>query len=71
MNSDKRLTWLIESGVYGQEIEPLVREVRWRGMNAELIPHRELTKGPPPAIGGRTLGPGDPAIGYGTFPFAR
>jgi hypothetical protein len=60
--------WLIQAGVYGTEIEPLVTEVRRQGMEAELVRHEALRKG---AVVGRPLVPGSRAIAYGTFPFAR
>jgi hypothetical protein len=71
VNPDRRPTWVIEAGVYGPEAEPLLAEIRRQGMAAEPVPHRALVKGPPPRVGGRPLGPGDRALGYGTFPFAR
>jgi hypothetical protein len=37
-------TWLIESGVYGKEIEPLVAEIRRQGMTVESISHRILAQ---------------------------
>jgi hypothetical protein len=66
-----RPTWLVEAGVYGDEIEPLLAEVRRQGMVAELVPHPALLKNQTVTAGGRPLRNGDCVIGYGTFPFAR
>jgi hypothetical protein len=63
--------WLIEAGVYGEEAEPLLAEVRRQGMAAAVAPHQALTRGPLPTVGDRALADGDCVIGYGTFPFAR
>jgi hypothetical protein len=43
-----RPTWLIESGVYGSEIEPLAAEVRRQGMECRSVTYREIVKGPSP-----------------------
>lgn len=64
-------TWLIESGVYGEEITPLVAEIRRQGMAVGLAPYRSLTKGSAPVVEGQPLPPGACVIAYGTFPFAR
>src|SRR5947209_3138086 len=66
-----RPVWLMEAGVYGAEAEPLLAEIRRRGMRAEVIPHRATRKGVNLSAGGRLLGGGDCVLGYGTFPFAR
>jgi hypothetical protein len=66
-----RPTWLIEAGVYGDEVRPLLAEIRRQGMPAELVPHGAIRKGSAVVIGGRALAAGDCVIGYGTFPFAR
>jgi hypothetical protein len=58
-------TWLIESGVYGEEIEPLTAEIRRQGMTCRLVTYREIVKGPAP------LPPGSCAIVYGTYPTVR
>ncbi|HEY1186949.1 MAG TPA: ATP-grasp domain-containing protein [Gemmata sp.] len=58
-------TWLIESGVYGSEIEPLVAAVRCQGMGCRFVTYREIVKGPAP------LPPGSCAIVYGTYPTVR
>jgi len=63
--------WLIEAGVYGQEADPLLAEIRRQGMAADLVPHQMLCKGEPITVAGRTLSDEDCVIGYGTFPFAR
>ena len=60
-----RSVWLIESGVYGPEIEPLAAEVRRQGMDCRFVTYREIVKGPPP------LPPGACAIVYGTYPTVR
>ncbi|AMV23065.1 hypothetical protein VT84_01545 [Gemmata sp. SH-PL17] len=57
--------WLIESGVYGSEIEPFAAEVRRQGMECRFVTYREIVKGPPP------LPPGSCAITYGTYPTVR
>lgn len=54
--------WLIESGVYGDEIEPLAAEIRRQGMDCRFVTYREIVKGPAP------LPPGSCAIVYGTYP---
>jgi hypothetical protein len=66
-----RPIWLFEAGIYGPDLDPLVTEVRRQGMSAEVVPHRALTKGPPPTAGGQPIPPGARVLGYGTFPFAR
>ena len=58
-------TWLIESGVYGAEVEPLAAEVRRQGMDCRFVSYREVVKGPYP------LPPGAFAIVYGTYPTVR
>jgi hypothetical protein len=57
--------WLIESGVYGPEVEPLAAEVRRQGMRCEFVSYRDIVKAPPP------LPPGGCAIVYGTYPTVR
>jgi hypothetical protein len=57
--------WLLEAGVYGDEIEPLAAEVRRQGMRCEFVSYREIVKGPVP------LPPGSSAIVYGTYPTVR
>ena len=64
-------TWLIESNVYGDEISPLLAEIRRQGMTAAVVPYRSLAKGSSPTIDGRPLPPDACVIAYGTFPFAR
>ena len=66
-----RPVWLIEAGVYGGEIVPLLNEIRRQGMIAEIVPHQALRKGEAPIIAGRKLSPESCVIGYGTFPFVR
>jgi hypothetical protein len=61
--------WLIEAGVYGEEANPLLAEIRRQGMLAEFVPHMSLQKGQSLAIGGKTLPEDACVIGYGTFPF--
>src|SRR6516165_10524559 len=65
-----RPVWLIEAGVYGAEIEPLLAEIRRQGMAAEVVPHQAIRTGTI-AAAGRPLADGDCVVGYGTFPFAR
>ncbi len=60
-----RPVWLIESGVYGPEVEPLAAEVRRQGMECRFVTYREIVKGPSP------LPPGSCAIVYGTYPTVR
>jgi hypothetical protein len=64
-----RPIWLIEAGVYGAEIEPLLAEIRRQGMVAATVPFEALQKRKEGV--GRPLTEGDCVIGYGTFPFAR
>jgi hypothetical protein len=66
-----RPVWLIEAGVYGNEVEPLLSEIRRQGMAAEVVPHQSLRKGTVPAVRGEALSPEACVIGYGTLPFAR
>jgi hypothetical protein len=63
--------WLIEAGVYGTEVAPLVDEIRRQGITAAILPHRTLVRGPLPMVAGRPLERDDCVLGYGTFPFAR
>ncbi len=65
-----RPVWLIEAGVYGAEINPLLAEIRRQSMVAELVPHQALLKEKELVVG-RPLTDGDCVIAYGTFPFAR
>ncbi|MBA4189318.1 MAG: hypothetical protein C0467_15080 [Planctomycetaceae bacterium] len=57
--------WLIELGVYGSEIEPLVKEIRRQGMECRFVTYREIVKGPTP------LPQGVCAVVYGTYPTVR
>jgi hypothetical protein len=66
-----RPVWLIEADVYGPEVGPLADEVRRQGMACGFVRHRELVKGPPPGVDGRTLTSGDCVIVYGTYPTVR
>jgi hypothetical protein len=66
-----RPVWLIEAGVYGDEAEPLLAEIRRQGMAADVVPHQSLRRGSAPVIDGQSLPPDACVIGYGTFPFAR
>jgi len=66
-----RPTWLIEAGVYGNEVTPLLDEIRRQGMAGDIVPHQALKKGFAPVIGGQALSPDSCIIAYGTFPFAR
>ena len=66
-----RPIWLIESGVYGAEAEPLLAEIRRQGMAVGVLPHRALLKDPEIFIDDRPIGPTDCVVGYGTYPFAR
>lgn len=62
--SNVRLTWIVEAGIYGDEIQPLLVEIRRQGMEVELVPFKVLQKGLP-------VPDGACVIAYGTFPFAR
>ena len=66
-----RPTWLVESGVYGAEADPLLSEIRRRGMTADLLPQRTLLREKDIVAGGRLLADSDCVIACGTFPFAR
>lgn len=66
-----RSVWLIEGGVYSDEAEPLLAEIRRQGMTAEVVPHQALRKGAELTVTGRSLAEGACVVGYGTFPFAR
>jgi hypothetical protein len=66
-----RPVWLIEAGVYGDEADPLLAEIRRQGMVSEVVPYQAVKKGANLAIGGHVLSPDACVIGYGTFPFAR
>ncbi len=63
--------WLIESDVYGAEIDPLLAEIRRQGMAVAVVPHRALRAGSSPTIGSQPIAPDACVIGLGTFPFAR
>lgn len=63
--------WLIEAGVYGPEIGPLLDEIRRQGMTVDLVPHRALRPGSEVVLDGRPIGPEACVIGYGTYPFVR
>ena len=63
--------WLIESGVYRDEIAPLLAEVRRQGMVAGVVPFGAIAKGTPVEIDGRVVPADACVIAYGTFPFAR
>lgn len=64
-----RPIWLIEAGVYGDEVTPLLAEIHRQGMVGAVVPYKALKD--VPTVGGEPLGPGACVIGYGTFPFAR
>jgi hypothetical protein len=64
-------TWLIETGVYGEEIAPLVAEIRRQGMAVESLSHRILSQQRRVTAGGRVVDEGACVIGYGTSPFVR
>jgi hypothetical protein len=64
-------TWLIESGVYGDEITPLLAEIRRQGMAVAVVPYQSLTNGSVPVLDGRPVPADACVIAYGTFPFAR
>ena len=63
--------WLIESGVYRDEIAPLVAEIRRQGMVDGVVPYGAIAKGAPVEIDGRAVPADACVIAYGTFPFAR
>jgi hypothetical protein len=63
--------WLIEAGVYREEADILLAEVRRQGMTGNIVPHTALKAGAGIAIDGRPVPPDGCVIGYGTFPFAR
>jgi hypothetical protein len=64
-----RAVWLVEAGVYGPEVGPLLAEDRRQGMIADTIRHRALRG--PLTVAGHELADDDCVAGYGTFPFAR
>jgi hypothetical protein len=67
-----RATWLIESGVYGDEVAPLLAEVRRQGMAGEVLPYKALRTGAPAIeVDGKPLAASTCVIGYGTYPFAQ
>jgi hypothetical protein len=66
-----RPVWLIEAGVYGEDADPLLTEIRRQGMAVEVVPFPALQKEKDLVAGGQLLADGDCVIGYGTFPFAR
>src|SRR5262249_10279271 len=63
--------WLIEAGVYGDDADPLLAEIRRQGMLAELVSFKALQKNQSLTIGGASVPEGACVIGYGTSPFAR
>ena len=64
-------TWLIEAGVYGDELAPLVAEIRRQGMTAASISHRVLSQRGSLIAAGAPLADHACVVGYGTYPFAR
>src|SRR4051794_27683227 len=64
-------TWLIEAGVYREEADLLLAEIRRQGMAGGLVPHSALRAGAGVVVDGQTVPPDGCVIGYGTFPFAR
>ena len=66
-----RPIWLIEAGVYRDEIAPLLAEIRRQGMAVGVVPYAAIAKGAAPAVDGRMVPPDACVIAYGTFPFAR
>jgi hypothetical protein len=63
--------WLIEAGVYRDEADLLLAEVRRQGMTGSIVPHSALKAAAGLAIDGQPVPPDGCVIGYGTFPFAR
>jgi hypothetical protein len=63
--------WLIEAGVYREEADLLLAEVRRQGMTGSIVPHTALKAGAGLAIDGQPVPHDGCVIGYGTFPFAR
>ena len=63
--------WLIEAGVYREEADLLLAEVRRQGMTASIVPHTALKAGAGLAIDGQPVPTDGCVIGYGTFPFVR
>lgn len=70
-NGTMRPVWLIEAGVYGDEVVPLLDEIRHQGLTAEVVPHRAIRKGTCPTVAGQPLAHDACVIGYGTYPFAQ
>src|SRR5437764_3529316 len=66
-----RPVWLIEAGVYGPEVEPLLAEIRRQGLIGAAVRYSALKNGAEVIVDGRSLGPTDCVVGYGTYPFAR
>lgn len=64
-----RPTWLIETGVYGDEVTPLLKEIRRQGIAVEMAPYRVLAGST--SLISSSLPPDACVIGYGSFPFAR
>ena len=63
--------WLIEAGVYRDEADLLLAEIRRQGMTGSIVPHTALKAGAGLVIDGQPVPPDGCVIGYGTFPFAR
>jgi hypothetical protein len=63
--------WLIEAGVYREEADVLLAELRRQGMTGRVVPHTALKAGAGLVIDGQPVPPDGCVIGYGTFPFAR
>jgi hypothetical protein len=64
-------TWLIEAGVYHEEADTLLAEIRRQGMTGGIVPHSRLRPGAVLVLEGQHIPPDGCVIGYGTFPFAR
>src|SRR6516162_7576736 len=63
--------WLIEAGVYREEADLVLAEVRRQGMTGSIVPHTALKAGAGLTIDDQPVPPDACVIGYGTFPFAR
>src|SRR4051812_28820664 len=63
--------WLIEAGVYRDEADLLLAEIRRQGMTGGIVLHSGLRTGAGFVLDGQHIPPDGCVIGYGTFPFAR
>ncbi|MGF1580553.1 MAG: hypothetical protein ACFCD0_14420 [Gemmataceae bacterium] len=63
--AEPKLTWLIETDVYGEQIKPLVAEIKRQGFAVHLATFREIVRGTV------SIPADERVLFYGTFPAMR